>query len=119
MTKHYYLSIATNVLHQNDGATNFFLDYYLLEQQVTGDNGIGLMGYGVEIVKRMNNGDKSEISDQIAIGDIFFSKPQTIEFINQLAHNCVTPTTLLDVVEDVLNDQEAYPNTLKFLPKAV
>lgn len=119
MKKQFCLSIAANVLNQNQNHGDFYLDYYLLEELISGEDGIGLMTYGVEVVKRTSYPDKSEVLEKCEIKDIFFSKDDVIAFMQMLSRNCVTPATLLDVVEDLLNDHQGYFNFKQGYAKAI
>ena len=67
---------------------NFNLKYYL----TTTENNI----YGIEIEKTKNN-LKNEVR---CLNDILQTKEQTLQLLEQLARNAVTPVTFDYVIED-------------------
>lgn len=71
------------------------LDYYILEDQAALSDSISIVTYGVAI--RMRQGSRVE---HIIIPSLFTYRGGAVKFIECLARNSVTPTTLMDIVED-------------------
>ncbi len=82
----------------------YFLEYYLIEEEIIPEGGIGICDYGVEIVKRSDETIESKIARQINC-----DKSLVLDLIDSLARNIVTPTTLLDVISDKLVEWETAP----------
>lgn len=80
---------------------SFFLDYFLTEEEITSENGIGICSYGVEVVLR-----SGEIIERKAAPMLNCEKALVLELIDALFRNVVTPTTLLDIVNDKLYEWE-------------
>ena len=70
------------------GINKFELEYYL-----TNEEGV----YGIEIIKKQGNTQETK-----HLRDIIRSEENTMEIIEGLAKNQVTPTTLEYVVDDYL-----------------
>ena len=79
----------------------FFLEYFLTEEEVIPEGGIGLCSFGVEIV--MWTG---ELTESMAVPSISCDKALVLELIESLSRNVVTPATVLDVVSDKLYEWE-------------
>lgn len=79
----------------------YFLEYYLIEEEVIPEGGIGLCSYGVEILKR--SGESTESKHALRIN---CDKLLVLDLIDLLARNLVTPTTLLDIISDKLVEWE-------------
>ncbi|HEY5583823.1 MAG TPA: DUF6514 family protein [Ruminiclostridium sp.] len=85
----------------NDGRLdckeNVVLEYYLLENELESPEGfIGKKAYGIEIVKNIN--EKFVEGESIKNCSIY--KESTLEFLNKLARNTVTPIGLLYSFDD-------------------
>ena len=75
----------------------YFLEYYLVEEEVIPEGGIGICDYGVEVIKRTGEATESKLVSQINCDRLL-----VLDLIDSLARNIVTPTTLLDVISDKL-----------------
>ncbi|MCX7715324.1 MAG: DUF6514 family protein [Clostridia bacterium] len=77
------------------------LEYYLVEKEIA-EEYCDLKSYGVQITKIsiFNDGRRSE--EYKLINDIFFDKNDAENFIQIIAENRVTPTSLRDVIDDFI-----------------
>ena len=82
----------------------YFLEYYLVEEEVIPEGGIGICDYGVEVIKRTGEATESKLVSQINCDRLL-----VLDLIDSLARNIVTPTTLLDVISDKLVEWETAP----------
>lgn len=73
----------------------FYLDYYILEEEMQISESISIMTYGVEITKR-----SGELVESKTVHAIMLDKHAIVNFVALLADNTVTPATLNDVVMD-------------------
>ena len=91
---------------------SFFLDYFLTEEEIVSENGIGICSYGVEVVLR-----SGEVIERKAAPMLSCEKVLVLELIDALFKNVVTPTTLLDIVSDRMYEweEEVYELGNKFI----
>lgn len=72
--------------------------YYLVEKNKEFEEKGKIDIYGVKIQKLKEN----NVIDESIVNDIFIDKHQTINFINYLKDNTVTPISLEYIVEDYI-----------------
>lgn len=88
---------------QMEGASDvpFFLEYYLIEENIVLESGIGICCYGIEIARRTGSFAQSETARSISC-----DKARVLGLVQALFRNSVTPLTLLDIVSDKLLEWE-------------
>ena len=95
------------------GKTNFDLEYYVLEKEVTID-GMCINTYGVEISKLFKGDDGVVYKEYRKVFDIFCTEREAEAVLKKLARNTVTPISLLDVLEnligtgDLINEETSF-----------
>ena len=93
---------TVNVSSECDGDKHLFvLDYYILEKEVEID-GYSVNTYGIEICKKSKRENNSSYFEYRKIFDIFCSEGETIDVIEKLARNSVTPICMQEVLEDLI-----------------
>ena len=85
----------------NEGSLNredkILLEYYLLESELDGpEEFIGKKAYGIEILKSINE----KLVERESIKNCSIYKEGTLEFLDKLARNTVTPAGLLYLYDD-------------------
>ena len=79
----------------------FELEYYLLESMPEcGDPEFDRTAYGIEVIKRMDDGSL----EQKKFEGIYTDKRRTQELIDILAANTVTPVSLPYILDDLLSE---------------
>ena len=95
-----YVKVA-NDEEDTENADRFELEYYLLESgSDCGDPECGRTAYGIEIIKRMDNGS----IEQKKFEGLYTDKRRTKELIDVLAANTVTPVSLPYILDDLLSE---------------
>jgi len=93
---------TVNVSSECDGEERkFWLDYYILEKEVEIEE-FSVNTYGIEICKRSKREDNSSYFEYRKIFDIFCTEEETVDVINKLARNSVTPICMQEVLEDLI-----------------
>ena len=78
------------------------LEYYLLESEIDDIEELkGMKTYGIEIVKKEENGE----IETAAIKNIFNTINETAELIKTLSNNNVTPVTLNYILDDIIGSR--------------
>jgi len=85
-------------MYKNEPGNDFELEYYLLENDVKDSEIKANKVYGVEIVKKLNDGS-TEIE---RFENIYTSSEEARELIGKLAANTVTPLSLPYILEDLI-----------------
>ncbi len=89
----------------------FCLDYYIVESDLHLLEGvIGALFYGVRVEKRAV--DSQTVWETAQQEDLFVSEADVKAFVDLLARNTVTPTTLEDIVEDWRGSLQSMPLSL-------
>lgn len=83
------------------GKVEFYLDYYILEKEIQID-GFSINTYGIEVAKRDKINDASTCLEYRKIYDVFCTERETIEVLEKLIRNTVTPVSVLDVLQDLI-----------------
>lgn len=84
-----------------DADRTFALDYYIVEDEMPLSDSMGILTYGIEIVKR------SQTQVEAARASLLFSAADAAEnFAEVLLANLVFPVSLAGIVEDMLAGQE-------------
>ena len=91
---------AVEIEGEGDEGKRFRLEYYLLEKSVM-VGGFGISTFGVEVIKRTRIGQADAGMEGCRIYDVFRSRTESLEVLQKLARNAVTPVSLLDVLHDL------------------
>ncbi|MBQ2695988.1 MAG: hypothetical protein IJF61_01650 [Clostridia bacterium] len=83
------------------GEETFFLDYYILEKEVTVE-GQCVSRFGLEIYKRAKKQDGSAYAEYRKVFDVFQTEAEAQEVLHLLARNTVTPISMKEILEDLL-----------------
>lgn len=78
------------------------LEYYLIETEIFRSNGHTQTIYGVEIVKKNQMFDRDITVESDMVDGVFETKEHAEEVINTLIGNSVTPVSLVNVIDDLL-----------------
>ena len=89
----YSLKVASEQLYNFEEAP-FALEYYIVQSK---DKGEDSLVYGVEI-KKLVDGKVAEEASEYRVGRTF---ERAKHLLDVLAHHTVTPTGLLDIMEEV------------------
>ena len=93
---------TVNVESECEGSKRVFtLDYYILEKEVQIE-GFSVNTYGIEICKKSKRENNSSYFEYRKIFDIFCTEEETIDVIDKLARNSVTPICMQEVLEDLI-----------------
>ena len=79
------------------------LEYYIIPRHISPIN-CGLESYGIRVVKTEREEGGGAVVESKEIDNVFYRKCDAEKFINLIKRNCVTPMTLMDVVEDYIVD---------------
>ncbi len=92
------------------GFEGFYLDYYIIKSEIKIPNSqIKATVYGIEIEKKYEENGRVKLLEQANINDIFVSKEHTKKFIDRLARNQVTPSSLKYIIDDLLDENGYEP----------
>lgn len=93
---------TVSVMSECDGEERkFSLDYYILEKEVQIE-GFSVNTYGIEICKRDKRENNSSYFEYRKIFDVFCSEAETIDVLDKLSRNTVTPVCMQEVLEDLI-----------------
>ncbi|MBE7022809.1 MAG: hypothetical protein E7414_06320 [Ruminococcaceae bacterium] len=81
--------------------TGFFLDYYVLQKEVTLEERT-YSRFGLEICKRACRSDGTPYIEYRKIFDVFHTEGEAEQVLLQMARNTVTPISMKDILEDLL-----------------
>ena len=79
------------------------LEYYIVPRHISPEL-CGLESYGIKVVKIQREEGGGAVVESKEIDNVFYRKSDAEKFINLIKRNCVTPMTLMDVVEDYIVD---------------
>ena len=86
------------------GAVDFMdmeLEYYIMEEDISKN---GPESYGIKVVKTQFSEGGGAVTESKEIGNVFYRKSDAEKFIKLIKDNCVTPMSLMEVVEDYIVD---------------
>lgn len=89
------------VAREEFGEESFYLDYYILEKEVTVEEK-RVSRFGLEIYKRAKKQDGSAYAEYRKVFDVFQTEEEAQEVLYLLARNTVTPISMKDILEDLL-----------------
>ncbi len=93
---------TVSVASECDGEERrFSLDYYILEKEVQIE-GFSVNTYGIEICKRDKRENNSSYFEYRKIFDIFCTEAETMDVLDKLSRNSVTPICMQEVLEDLI-----------------
>lgn len=82
----------------------FRLEYYMVENQIETDS-ILVTTYGVEIMKKQRK-NGVVLTETKTVKNVCISAEQIRRLIDLLAQNLVTPVTLKDIIDDLVEEQK-------------
>ncbi len=85
----------TVTVHDEITGEAFYLDYCIVEDQISLPDSFGVVTFGVAV--QMRRANKIE---QVMTPSLYTFRSGVEDFIRCLARNEVTPTTFMDIVED-------------------
>jgi fructose-specific phosphotransferase system component IIB len=92
---------------------NFRLEYYIVPNQIESD-GVLITTYGVQITKKQRK-NGVVLTETKTIKNICMSEQQIQKLTNLLAENLVTPITLKDIIDDLVEEQKLNTPTEQML----
>ncbi len=91
-------TLIESIKYEDDyNGSSFLLKYFLVEEEIHGEEGFGICCYGIEIVKESADAAQSQSALSISC-----EKDKVLELIFRLIKGVVTPMTLCDIVYDAL-----------------
>ncbi len=82
---------------------NIKLEYYLTKKAVEEDEKQGKLNiYGVEVIKKEYLKESIINTENQTVYNLLSDKTKTIQLLNQLSQNMVTPISLYEVLDDLI-----------------